>query len=72
MNWRAAPATYRQMHYIRILRDTHPIIPPFTGTTKGEAADYISFYKNRSLADDIHDALKGMLEERRAALHEEG
>ena len=70
MSWRNDPTTYRQRQYIRILQDKHPTIPPFAGCTKGEAADYISFYKSRSFADDIHDALEGLLEARRAALCE--
>ena len=42
-NWRNDPPTEKQMMYIRIIEG---IIPEkFKGTTKGEACDYISAFK---------------------------
>ena len=40
MNWRNDKATYKQLNYIKELEDYYGV--KFTGTTKGEASDYIA------------------------------
>ena len=49
LDWRIEPATERQKRKIESMRETAGmngaiIPPPFTGTTKGEACDYIAHY----------------------------
>ena len=41
-DWRSDPATDKQKAYIAEMQEFSKIpLPPFTGKTKGEAADYI-------------------------------
>ena len=41
-NWRSDPATEKQLAYIQEMQDFSDFhIPQFTGSTKGEASDYI-------------------------------
>lgn len=43
---RSEPATPKQLAYIRLIRQKAPrTTPPFDGTTKQEASDYIDRYK---------------------------
>lgn len=45
MTWRNEPITDRQMKYISDMQEFSEMpIPLFTGTTKGEASDYIDKY----------------------------
>lgn len=42
MSWRDDPVTDKQLEMIRNMDDfSEWPLPPFTGTTKGEASDYI-------------------------------
>lgn len=42
MTWRDEPPTQRQLCHIAELNEFSPYpLPPFDGTTKGEASDYI-------------------------------
>lgn len=43
MSWRDDKPTYKQLNFIKELEDEYG--EAFTGTTKGEAADYISKWK---------------------------
>lgn len=43
MSWRDDKPTYKQLNFIKELEDEYG--EEFTGTTKGEAADYISKWK---------------------------
>ena len=42
MGWRNERPTYKQLNFIKELEDEHGVA--FTGTTKGEAADFIKKY----------------------------
>lgn len=44
-NWRSDPVTKKQKVYIEEMQEFSEFpLPPFTGKTKGEAADYIDRY----------------------------
>ena len=46
MDWRSKEPTEKQLAYIEEMRDFCPYnLPPFTGTTRGEASDYIDNYR---------------------------
>lgn len=45
MDWRNDPDTLKQLAYIAEMREFSEYeLPPFTGKTKGQAADYINKY----------------------------
>ena len=43
--WQELAPTKAQMEYISTLKRNNPALPPFTGTTRGEAAVYIERHK---------------------------
>ena len=45
MNWRNDKPTYTQLNYIKELEDCFGV--KFTGTTKGEASDFINEVKEK-------------------------
>jgi len=48
-NWRNDPATEKQLAYIMEMRELSDFpIPMFTGTTKGEASDYIDRWSKQA------------------------
>lgn len=48
-NWRNDPATEKQLTYIQEMQEFSVFsIPRFTGTTKGEASDYIAQWSRRA------------------------
>ena len=51
--WRDLPPTQKQLKYIEYIRDfdTYCVAPPFRGTTRGEACDYISKYAKYAYED---------------------
>ena len=44
-DWRMDKVTTEQMSYIGMMTKNYPDLPPFTGSTKGEAAVYIEKYR---------------------------
>lgn len=51
-NWRNDPATEKQLKYIFEMQEFSYIpLPPFTGTTKGEASDYIKKHHKTAHGD---------------------
>ena len=45
-NWRNEKPTIKQLEYIAEMQEFSPYpLPKFTGSTKGEAADYINKWK---------------------------
>lgn len=58
-DWRKDGITTKQLQYIQEMQEfSKYYIPPFNGTTKGEAAEYINKYSgiaHTSLADILHD-----------------
>ena len=49
MSWREEPATEKQLQCIQDMQELSEYpLPEFTGSTKGEASDYISKYIARS------------------------
>ena len=62
--WRSDPVTNKQMNYIMELyeHDEFRRIPKFTGTTKGEASDFIDKYAHfayESFDNEYHDSNYG-------------
>ena len=66
MSWRNDRPTYKQLNFIKELEDEYG--EEFTGTTKGEAADYISKrkkydderrYQDHIAAEAMWDSLHG-------------
>lgn len=48
-DWRNDPATEKQMAYIREMQEFSNLpVPSFTGTTKGEASDYIDRWSRQA------------------------
>ena len=48
-DWRSDPATERQLAYIQEMQEFSDFpIPRFTGSTKGEASDYIDRWSRRA------------------------
>ena len=45
--WQKHPLTQSQRIYITKMMNDHPELPPFVGTTKGDAAIYIEKYKKK-------------------------
>ena len=45
-NWRDLPPTEKQLEYISNIEEFGVQTPKFTGTTRGEASDYIDKYKD--------------------------
>lgn len=46
MGWKEEQPTKKQLRFIAALMELSEFtLPPFTGTTKGDAADYIDKYK---------------------------
>lgn len=59
MNWRDDKATEKQLRYIAEMQEfSEYVLPDFTGTTKGEAADYIDKWNklaHKTLIDAYED-----------------
>lgn len=54
--WRKDTITDKQRQYIREMQEFSELpLPPFTGTTKGEASDYISKYSKQA-----HESMWGV------------
>lgn len=52
MTWRDDPITDKQAKFIEVIQEYSYYNPPrFTGTTKGEAADYIGKYGKLACED---------------------
>lgn len=59
MDWRSKPITDKQMEIINDMMEfTAYPIPKFTGTTRGEAADYIDEY-GKLAHEDVNSKMFG-------------